>query len=73
VVIDLQCGAVLISCTLYTLRTTLSNSRDMGEVSSSHRGTLGFIVSMISLQSFHFETLLVYEPKVDSFSNRFVN
>jgi hypothetical protein len=44
----------------------------MGEVSSSHRGALGFIVSMFSLQSFCFEAFFVYEPKVD-FSKQLFN
>ncbi len=39
----------------------------MGEVSSSHHGTMGFIVSIFSLQYFCFEVFFVYEPKVDSF------
>jgi hypothetical protein len=39
----------------------------MGEVSSSHHGALGFILSMFSLQSFCFEAFFVYEPKIDSF------
>jgi hypothetical protein len=73
VVISLQCSAVVIPCTLYPLRTTFSSSKDTREVSSSHCGALGFLVSMIFLQSFHFEALLVYEPKVDFFSNRFIN
>jgi hypothetical protein len=51
----------------YALCTTLSSSRDTREVSNSHCGALGFIISMFSLQSLCFEMLLVYEPKVDSF------
>jgi hypothetical protein len=39
----------------------------MGEVSNSHRGAMGFILSMFFLQSFRFETFFVYELKVDSF------
>jgi hypothetical protein len=60
-------NVAIIPCTFYTLHTTLSSSRDTREVSSSHCGALGFIVSMFSLQSFCFEALLVYELKVYSF------
>jgi hypothetical protein len=52
---------------LYTLHTTLLSLKDTREVSSSHRGALGFLISMLFLQSFRFETLLIYELKVDSF------
>ncbi len=55
----------------YTLHTTFSSSKDTREVSSSHCGALGFIVSMFSLQSFCFEVLLVYELKVDSLITTF--
>jgi hypothetical protein len=58
VVVNLQCNTVVIPSTFYALRTTFSSSRDTGEVSSSHCGALGFIVSMISLQSFHLKHLL---------------
>ncbi len=66
-VAGLQCGVIVILCMLYALHTTFSSSRDTWEVSSSHHGALGFIISMFSLQSSRFEALLVYEPKVDSF------